>query len=107
MEVILAEQHDVTVQWGKTPCSTNNQEPANNEVPFPSLDEEAISQGSQLRWGKTLGKKQSDTIRLIFQNVDGIPTGMDGEWKLKVMQNYLLKMQTDVFGFMNQILVGM
>jgi len=49
--------------------------------------------------GKYIRKKPANTIWLIFQNVDGIPRGEAGEWKLKVMQQFLMELQADIFGF--------
>jgi len=49
--------------------------------------------------GEHVKKKQDNTIQLIFQNIDGIPRGEAGEWKLKVMQQFLMEIQADIFGF--------
>jgi len=43
-----------------------------------------------------MGEKQPGTIRLILQNVDGIPTHEDGDIKLDCLKQFANKNQADI-----------
>jgi len=65
--------------------------------PLPDSDEHKHNQRSQEdRWGHTLGKKQPDTIRLVLQNVDGLPNNSKGEIKLDCLYNFTLEHEINI-----------
>jgi len=66
---------------------------------FPPPDGGAYGQGSSDAWGKSLGKKSPQVLRLCFQNIDGISHLSDGDGALKLhaLLQFTLAFQVDVF----------
>jgi len=48
------------------------------------------------RWGHQLGKKNLDTIRIVLQNVDGIPNNTKGDVKLDSLLNFTREAEIDI-----------
>jgi len=67
--------------------------------PLLPLDGGAFCQGSMAAWGNPLGRKPHNTVRVCFQNLDGIsqlPEG-DDTLKLKLLLQFTTTFQVDVF----------
>jgi len=65
--------------------------------PLPGLDELDTDPRSQEdRWGHTLGHKQSNTIRIVLQNVDGIPNNSKGDIKLDCLHKFTKELEIDI-----------
>ncbi len=67
--------------------------------PFPTLDRGALSHGTTNTWGNSLGKKTPNTLRVCFQNLDGISQLPDGDRNLKLhlLLQFTTTYQVDVF----------
>ncbi len=68
-----------------------NKPPTNRSVPAADAE-----QGPEDGWGHQLGNKQKGTIRLILQNVDGIPTHEDGDIKLDCLHQFTTANKVDI-----------
>jgi len=79
--------------------STQNREPPTSTDPAPASDEAISDPGRQHTWGKPLGKKQQNHIRICFQNVGGIIPAADDDLKLTVLRQFTQQHNIDVFGF--------
>jgi len=79
-------------------CHTNTQEPPTQD-PFPTLDRGASHHGSTSVWGNLLGKKVPNSIHLIYQNLDSIPQGSEGNSniKLNALLQFINLHQVDIF----------
>jgi len=75
--------------WQSAP--NYNEPPATRSVPTADA-----AQGPEDRWGHRMGNKQMGTIRLILQNVDGIPTHKDGDLKLDCLHQFTTANQVDI-----------
>jgi len=65
--------------------------------PLPGLDELDTDPRSQEdRWGHTMGHKQSNTIRIVLQNVDGIPNNSKGDIKLDCLHKFTKESEIDI-----------
>ncbi len=65
--------------------------PPNGSIPATDVE-----QGPEDWWGHQLGNKKQGTIRLILQNVDGIPTHEDGDIKLDCLHHFARENQADI-----------
>jgi len=79
-------------------CRAVTQEPPTQDT-FPPPDGGAYGQGSSDAWGKSLGKKSPQVLRMCFQNIDGISHLLDGDGALKLhaLLQFTLAFQVDVF----------
>jgi len=65
--------------------------------PLPGADTQEHYQGPQdQRWGHQMGKKPPDTIRLVIQNVDGIPNNTKGAMKLDCLHTFTTENDIDI-----------
>ncbi len=65
--------------------------------PFPSSDELEIPPRSQDEsWGHQMGRKNPDTIRIVLQNVDGIPQNTKGDMKLDSLLTFTREADLDI-----------
>jgi len=65
--------------------------------PFPGLDEPDTDPRSQEdRWGHIMGHKQSDTIQIVLQNIDGIPNNNKGDIKLDCLHKFTKTLEIDI-----------
>jgi len=76
-----------------------NWEPPTMTDPAPASDEAISDPGHQNTWGKPLGKKQPNHIRICFQNVGSIIPAADNNLKLMVLRQFTQQYQIDAFGF--------
>jgi len=74
-------------------------EPHHIDCPTPTLDEGASSQGSHAQQGHHL-KETLVTIRIYYQNIDGVPQDTNGNVKLQSIHQWLQLIEADVFAFM-------
>jgi len=64
---------------------------------IPSSDEQVEDQGSDdLRWGHQMGKKPEGMIRVVLQNVDGIPHNKQGDMKLDSLRLFTEEQEIDI-----------
>jgi len=67
--------------------------------PLLPLDGGALCHRSMAAWGNLLGRKPCNTVRVCFQNLDGIsqlPEG-DGTLKLQLLLQFMTTFQVDIF----------
>jgi len=65
--------------------------------PLPGLDEPDIYPRLQdNRWGHKLGKKNKETIRIVLQNVDGLPNNTKGKVKLDSLLLFTQEAEIDI-----------
>jgi len=50
--------------------------------------------------GSTIREKSQNVTQVIFQNIDGIPRGADGDIKLQVAHHFLVTNTIDIFSLM-------
>jgi len=79
-------------------CRATIQEPPTRDT-LPPPDRGAPGHGSPNAWGKVIEKKQPQTMRFCFQNVDGISHLSDGDGLLKLhaLLQFTINFQVDVF----------
>jgi len=72
---------------------------------LPTLDRGALSHGTADAWGNLLGKKTPNTMRVCFQNLDGISQSPDGDGNLKLhlLLQFTTTYQVDVFAAMAKL----
>jgi len=65
--------------------------------PPPGSDEQEIYLRSQEdRWGHKWGKKRPDTLRIVLQNVDGIPAYKKGDLKMDSLHSFTQEAEIDI-----------
>ncbi len=65
--------------------------------PLPCLDEpDTDPRLPEDRWGHTLGQKQPDTIRIVLQNIDGIPNNIKGGIKLDCLHEFTKELEINI-----------
>jgi len=78
--------------------STAHAEPPTSTSP-PPLDEGVVDQRSAEQWGNIMGKKQTTTLRIAFQNIGGFLKDEEMEVKLETLRRFITDHNIDIFGF--------
>jgi len=83
----------------QTACSATSMEPPTIMDPNPALDEAITDLGHHKSWGNTMGKKQPNSMHIVFQNVGGLIPTTDSDLKLTILQQFIQHHNIDVFSF--------
>jgi len=74
-------------------------EPPNTDIPVSTSDKGASSHGSHDHWGYMLETKQEKTVRIVFQNIAGLPKDLEAsDMKLDVTCWWITQNKIDIFG---------
>jgi len=83
----------------QTARSATTTEPPTTMDPNPALDEAIADLGHHESWGNTMGKKQPNSMRIVFQNVGGLIPTTDSDLKLTILQQFIQHHNINVFSF--------
>jgi len=67
--------------------------------PNPASDEAITDLGHHESWGNTMGKKQPNSMHIVFQNVGGLIPTTDSDLKLTILQQFIQHHNINVFSF--------
>jgi len=78
--------------------SAEDAEPPTSTSPPPS-DEGVVDHRSAEQWGNTMEKKQTNTLRIAFQNIGGFLKDEEMEVKLETLRRFISEHNINILGF--------